>query len=75
MRPLALITGASRGIGRAIAFALAPEHALVLGGRDRRALDALVTELRPLAHGPVNALPCELADPADRERLLRLAAR
>lgn len=70
MRPLALITGASRGIGRAIAFALAPEHALVLGGRDRRALDALVTELRPLAHGPVNALPCELADPADRERFL-----
>ncbi len=70
MRPLALITGASRGIGRAIAHALAHEHALVLGGRDRRALDALVDELRPLARGPVNALPCELADPADRDRFL-----
>jgi 3-hydroxybutyrate dehydrogenase len=70
MRPLALITGASRGIGRAIAHALAPEHALLLTGRDREALDILVDELRPLARGPVNAIVCELAEPADRERFL-----
>ncbi len=70
MRPLALITGASRGIGRALAHALAPAHALVLHGRDRAALDALVDELRPLAPGPVHALACELVDPAERERLL-----
>ncbi len=70
MRPLALITGASRGIGRAIAFALAPDHSLVLGGRDRPALEALVDELRPLAGGPVNAIDGELAEPADRARFL-----
>jgi len=70
MRPLALITGATRGIGRAIAHALAPEHTLLLTGRDRGVLDALVDELRPLAHGPVNGLVCELADPSDRLRFL-----
>ena len=70
MRPLALITGASRGIGRAIAHALAPEHALLLTGRDREALALLVDELRPIARGPVHAIACELVEPADRERLL-----
>lgn len=70
MRPLALVTGATRGIGRAIAHALAPGHALVLTGRDRTTLDATVDELRPLAHGPVNGLLCELGDPADRQRFI-----
>ena len=37
-RPLALITGASRGIGAAIAAALADTHDLLLGGRDEEAL-------------------------------------
>ncbi|RKT51751.1 SDR family oxidoreductase [Saccharothrix australiensis] len=37
-RPVALITGASRGIGLAVARRLAPTHDLLLGGRDADAL-------------------------------------
>jgi NAD(P)-dependent dehydrogenase (short-subunit alcohol dehydrogenase family) len=70
MSPLALVTGASRGIGRAIARALAPAHSLVLSGRDRDALARVSAELRPLAAGPIHTIACELGDPADRARLL-----
>jgi NADP-dependent 3-hydroxy acid dehydrogenase YdfG len=44
-RPLALITGASRGIGAAVAAALAPTHDLLLGGRDADTLTALAATL------------------------------
>ena len=44
-RPLALITGASRGIGAAVAEALAPTHDLLLGGRDADTLKALAADL------------------------------
>ena len=37
----ALITGASRGIGAAIATALAPTHTLLLAGRPSDRLDAV----------------------------------
>lgn len=40
-RPLALVTGASRGIGRAIAQVLSPTHHVLVGGRDA----ALVAEV------------------------------
>ena len=40
-KPAVLITGASRGIGRAIADALAEDHHLILGGRDSAALREL----------------------------------
>ncbi|MBE0009224.1 MULTISPECIES: SDR family oxidoreductase [unclassified Arthrobacter] len=42
--PVALITGASRGIGLAIARELAPTHHLLLGGRDADALQDLARE-------------------------------
>ncbi|GGK86660.1 short chain dehydrogenase [Sphaerisporangium melleum] len=50
-RPIALITGGSRGVGEAIARALAPAYDLILGGRDGTALRALCDELgaRPWA--------------------------
>ena len=53
----ALITGASRGIGRAIAEALAPDHHLLIGGRDSATVDAVVAAL-PSAEPFV----CELTD-------------
>lgn len=44
-RPLALITGATRGIGKAIADALGATHDLLLGGRDEETLASLAAEL------------------------------
>lgn len=44
-RPLALITGASRGIGKAVADALGATHDLLLGGRDEEALSSLAAGL------------------------------
>ena len=59
MRPVALVTGASRGIGAAVARVLAPGHDVLLGGRDQEALDALAAELPGS-----RAWPVELTDPA-----------
>lgn len=57
-KPPALVTGASRGIGAAIARALAPTHRLLLGGRDAEALSRLAAELPEAEPWPV-----ELTDP------------
>ncbi|MEV7965272.1 SDR family oxidoreductase [Sphaerisporangium sp. NPDC088356] len=44
-RPIALITGGSRGVGAAIARALAPTHDLLVGGRESTALLEICDEL------------------------------
>lgn len=44
-RPVALVTGASRGIGAAVARDLARTHTVVVGARSTEALAALVAEL------------------------------
>jgi NADP-dependent 3-hydroxy acid dehydrogenase YdfG len=43
--PTALITGASGGIGAAIATALAPTHTLLLAGRPSSRLDTVAERL------------------------------
>lgn len=57
-RPTALVTGASRGIGAAVARALAPTHDVLLGGRDMPALAAVATDLPGARPWPV-----DLTDP------------
>ncbi|MEY9951822.1 SDR family oxidoreductase [Leifsonia sp. EB34] len=44
-RPVALVAGASRGIGRAIAVELGSTHHIVVGGRDAAAVASVVAEL------------------------------
>ena len=57
----ALVTGASRGIGAAIARALPAETALLLSGRDSAALDTLVAALAGTGR-TVTAHPADLRD-------------
>ena len=57
-RPLALVTGASRGIGAAVAAALADTHDVLLGGRDLPALEKQAQALPGARPWPV-----ELTDP------------
>ncbi|HEV7907361.1 MAG TPA: SDR family oxidoreductase [Pseudonocardiaceae bacterium] len=52
-RPVALITGASRGIGAAVARGLAETHDLLLGGRDAAALESIASELPHARPWPV----------------------
>ena len=45
-RPTAVVTGASRGIGRAIALRLAPDHDIVAAARSAGDLASLAAEIR-----------------------------
>lgn len=67
---VALVTGASGGIGSAIARALHAQGAtVVLSGTRREALDALAGELGARAH----VCPADLADPSAPDALLATA--
>lgn len=70
---MALITGASRGIGRATAAALAREGAdLVLSARGRSSLERVAEELRAQGRS-VLAVPADVGVQEDRERLVAVA--
>ncbi|MEU5861135.1 MULTISPECIES: SDR family oxidoreductase [unclassified Nonomuraea] len=68
-RPIALVTGASRGVGEAVARALGPTHHLILGGRDESALAKLAAELPDARPWPVELTRLTEADVAGVERL------
>jgi len=79
--PTALITGASRGLGRALAAGLAREgFDLIIDARDAAALDAAAGALRaagPAARRPgsraVTAIPGDVTDPLHRSALVAAA--
>ncbi|MBB6351936.1 SDR family oxidoreductase [Nonomuraea muscovyensis] len=68
-RPTALITGASRGVGEAVARALAPTHDVLLGGRDESALTRLAGELPGARPWPVELTGVTEADVEGVDRL------
>jgi NAD(P)-dependent dehydrogenase (short-subunit alcohol dehydrogenase family) len=71
--PTALITGASRGLGRALAAGLAREgFDLIIDARDAAALDAAAGALRAAGHA-VTAVPGDVTDPVHREALIAAA--
>jgi short-subunit dehydrogenase len=59
-RPVALVTGASAGIGKELARVLAADHDLILTARREDQLRALAAELAPAA---CHVFPADLADP------------
>ena len=67
---VALVTGAARGLGRAIAAALAGQGAAVLlNGRDGTALEAAAAAIRETG-GVASVAPADITDPAAREALV-----
>lgn len=69
--PVALITGSSRGFGRALALDLAEGGwSLVVDGRDAAALDALAIELDGSSF---RALAGDVTDPHHREAMIEAA--
>jgi 3-oxoacyl-[acyl-carrier protein] reductase len=68
-RPLAIVTGASRGIGRAIAKRLAADHRIIAVARDRERLITLSEEIAS-SGGECRALPVDLARPAQVDAAL-----
>ncbi|WP_434452043.1 SDR family oxidoreductase [Lentzea sp. E54] len=68
-RPVALVTGASSGIGSAIARSLAPTHDVLLGGRDETSLALLAAELPGAQPWPFDLTNVASADLTPLRRL------
>lgn len=73
-RPVAVVTGASRGLGLALAQALAASGwQLIIDARGAADLQTAVSNLS--THTAVTALPGSITDPAHRQALATAAAR
>src|SRR5260370_35519059 len=76
---IALVTGASRGLGRALAAGLAREgYDLILDARNAGDLDAAARDIRDAAAaraapGAVTAIAGDITDPPHRDALARAA--
>ncbi len=71
-----LITGASRGLGRALAFAYAREGAyLVINSRDAGSLDPVAEEAKGVGGAEVLAIPADVSRSTHVENLVDTAAR
>ncbi|HSU30426.1 MAG TPA: SDR family NAD(P)-dependent oxidoreductase, partial [Bryobacteraceae bacterium] len=68
MKQIAIVTGASRGIGRGIATELAGTHQVIATYKGRR--DA-AESLR--AESGVEIIQCDIGNSADREKLIDFA--
>jgi NAD(P)-dependent dehydrogenase (short-subunit alcohol dehydrogenase family) len=75
---LAIVTGASRGLGRALAGGLAAAgYQLIIDARDAAALEAAAADLRArhdLPRNRVVTVPGDITDPAHRAELAATAA-
>jgi NAD(P)-dependent dehydrogenase (short-subunit alcohol dehydrogenase family) len=71
--PVAIVTGASRGFGRALALDLAKDHwSLVIDGRRARELDEIKETLKRLSAN-VSAIVGDVTDPNHRAALIESA--
>ncbi|MTW15297.1 SDR family oxidoreductase [Rhodoplanes serenus] len=67
----ALLCGASRGLGKACALALAREGvAVTIAGRTATTLDAAAAEIRAATGAPVTTVVADITTPAGRDALL-----
>ncbi len=72
---VAVVTGASRGIGRATALAIAREGAhVVVAARGAAALDATVAAIRD-AGGAATSVPTDVGNAAEVEQLFSIASK
>jgi short-subunit dehydrogenase len=72
--PVAVVTGASRGLGRALAGALSGSgYHLIIDARDAAALEAAADEVAGLHGGHVTAIAGDITDPAHRASLVAAA--
>jgi short-subunit dehydrogenase len=72
--PVAVVTGASRGLGRALAGALADSgYQLIIDARDAAALEAAAAGIAGSRAGRVKAIAGDIADPAHRAELAAAA--